>query len=60
MSNSYFALDGSYGDATEILIVDTDDWTPEEWELINYATDDERSDMAQQIIDKYRYAGKRR
>lgn len=60
MSNSYFALDGSYGDATEILIVDTDDWTPEEWDAIYYATLDDRSDMAQQIIDKYRYAGKRR
>ena len=54
MSKSYFALDGSYGDATEILIVDTDDWTPEEWDAINYATDDERSDMAQAIVEKYR------
>lgn len=54
MSNSYFAMDGSYGDAEEILIVDTDQWTEDDWDSVHNASDDGRSDVAQSIIEKYR------
>lgn len=49
----YFAMDGSYGDATEILIVDTSLWDSNDWAAIEEASDDERNDVAQSIIDHY-------
>jgi len=49
----YFASDGSYGTAEELTILDTTKWTDEDWELIDFATDMERSDVAQKIWQKY-------
>ena len=49
MGKMYFAADGSYGDATDMLIVDTDLFTQEDWDEIDNASDSERSDLAQQI-----------
>jgi hypothetical protein len=49
----YFAMDGSYGSATEILIVDTSLWDNTDWAAIEEASDDERSNVAQSIIDHY-------
>ena len=45
----YFAQDGNYGDATELIIVDTTNWTEDDWLLIEDATDSERADMAERI-----------
>ena len=52
--NTYFALDGSYGDAAELLIVDTSMWDEADWEQIHNATDNQRSEIVQSIIDHYR------
>jgi hypothetical protein len=49
----YFAQDGSFGSAEELTIFDTTDWTDEDWELIEFSTDMERSDVAQKIWAKY-------
>lgn len=49
----YFASDGSYGTADELTIFDTTDWTDEDWELIEFSTDMERSQVAQTIWEKY-------
>lgn len=49
----YFASDGSYGTAEELTIFDTTDWTDEDWELIEFSTDMERSQVAQTIWEKY-------
>lgn len=45
----YFAQDGNYGSATELIIVDTTNWTEDDWLLIEDATDSERADMAERI-----------
>ena len=36
---SYFAYDGSYGDATEILVADVTDWSDEDWNKVEEAGD---------------------
>ena len=45
----YFASDGSYRDAEGIIVVDTTDWTEDEWSLINDAPDSERAAVAAQL-----------
>lgn len=47
----YFATDGNYGDATEIIIVHTDNWTEQDWNKILDASDEDRSAVAQSICD---------
>lgn len=49
----YFSEDGSYGDATDILVVDTSKWTREDWRDINDASDSTRLDVAIAIAKKY-------
>ena len=50
---AYFAVDGSYGDATEILVVDVTEWTDEDWnEGIEYASDMTRTTAAKEIAAK--------
>lgn len=43
MSGTYFAKDGSYGDATGLVIVDTSKWTEEQWQMIEETSDSFRS-----------------
>lgn len=50
----YFASDGNYGDASQIVIVHTDDWTNEDWDKIMDASDDERAQVAQDIAEDKR------
>lgn len=35
---TYFAKDGSYGDASELVIINTTDWTDYNWETIAIGT----------------------
>jgi hypothetical protein len=37
---SYFAIDGSYGDADGMVVVDTAEWSPEQWMFISEDADD--------------------
>lgn len=50
MTTTYFAVDGSYGDAEEIIIVDTTDWSDDEWYAIRECTDSSRHGIVTQII----------
>ena len=43
---TYFASDGNYGDANDLVVIDTTDWGFSEWTLIEQAGDNERSDVA--------------
>jgi hypothetical protein len=43
MSITYFATDGSFGDAAGIIIVDTTLWSDDDWLVIADTTDDDRS-----------------
>jgi hypothetical protein len=42
----YFANDGQYGDSTDLVILHTEDWTPQDWDLIFDCTDDDRAKVA--------------
>ena len=45
----YFASDGNYGDSTDLVILHTEDWTHEDWDLVFDCTDDERTRVAESI-----------
>lgn len=47
----YFATDGNYGDAEDILIIDTDLFTQEDWEEIESQPDYDRLETAQEIYN---------
>lgn len=49
---TYFAQDGSFGDAHGIIILDTDDWTNKQWLKIDQADDDDRIVVALEIATK--------
>jgi sarcosine oxidase gamma subunit len=44
----YFAADGSYGSA-DLVIIDTSDWSPDEWDIVENAPEDERMAIAWQL-----------
>lgn len=46
---TYFAADGSYGDARGMYVVDTTEWTEYEWNMIDMTTDSERADVASSL-----------
>jgi hypothetical protein len=48
---TYFASDGSFGSADGLEIVDTSDWTEQDWEMIENASDSERPALAQHIAN---------
>jgi hypothetical protein len=56
MSTHYFAADGSYG-TSNIIVIDTTDWSPEEWEIVDNATDQERISIAYQISENAKPTG---
>jgi len=49
MNLTYFAADGSYGDASSLVVVDTSDWADDDWDMVQEARDSERSAIAVQI-----------
>jgi len=42
MTIHYFAADGNYGDAANLVVVDTGDWTADDWADIDFAIDANR------------------
>ena len=53
MSKSYFTPDGTYGDATDVAVIDTTNWTESDWERVEECSDSDRRDIAV-IFDMYR------
>lgn len=57
----YFTDDGTFGDAREILILDTSNFTPQEWWWIEETSDSDRLRMATTVYvrawlrNNYRY-----
>ena len=51
--NTYFAVDGSYGDANNLFVADTTQWTEEDWEEIEMAPDRDRIEIAEELTTKY-------
>lgn len=54
---SYFTEDGGYGDGNYAIIIDTDQWTEDDWQSIEDCTENERLELAQQIHSKYTQKG---
>jgi hypothetical protein len=52
-ASTYFATDGSYGTAHNLEIIDTSEWTDEDWAEVENATDDTRADTASAIARRY-------
>jgi len=48
---TYFASDGSYGDADGIEIHDTDNWTEAMWDAIDVATDNRRPSLSDHFAE---------
>ena len=46
MALTYFANDGSYGDAAGLVILDTRAWNQEQWDAVENASDYERVAIA--------------
>jgi len=47
----YFATDGNYGDAEDLVVIDTDLFTEEDWENISSELDYYRVELAKTIYD---------
>lgn len=55
----YFATDGNYGDGEDILLIDTDLFTDEDWINISEELDYYRIDLAKSIYEqRLKEAGK--
>lgn len=54
MITHFFSNDGSYGDSDDILIVETDDWSEDDWRDIQDASDMTRLAIAREIAEKHR------
>lgn len=52
-ASTYFATDGSYGTAHNLEVIDTSEWTDEDWAEIENATNDTRADTASAIAYRY-------
>ena len=50
---SYFATDGSYGDAHEIAIIECVKFTEDDWQSIDEELDYYRAELAREIGKKY-------
>jgi hypothetical protein len=48
----YFSTDGNYGDASQMVVLNTDNWTGEDWALIDEARDWNRPQVALDISIK--------
>jgi hypothetical protein len=49
----YFTPDGTYGDASDLAIISTTNWTDKDWWRVEECTDNDRYDIAS-IIDDFR------
>lgn len=53
----YFAKDGNYGDATDLVLIDPSNWENLDFRILDEASDDDRSRTAQ-LIQKWIDAGR--
>ena len=49
MALTYFAQDGSYGDAAGLIIIDTRAWNQDEWDRVDNALDLMRVSVALEV-----------
>jgi hypothetical protein len=51
-SSTYFALDGNYGEAQGMVVIDTTKWSEDDWTQIENAGDSERAQVALDLTRK--------
>lgn len=51
--DTYFAVDGSFGKAEGLVVVDTTDWTPDMWECIEEEWEHSRPALAKHFASGY-------
>jgi hypothetical protein len=51
-TKSYFAIDGSYGSAWGLVVVDTQKWTEPMWQMLDSVSDETRPELAEHFVDK--------
>ena len=51
MGLTYFAADGSYGDAAGLVVIDTSDWDQDDWDHIDFAPESERLSIARELSE---------
>jgi hypothetical protein len=51
-SSTYFALDGNYGEAQGMVVIDTTKWSEDDWTQIEEASDSERAQVALDLTRK--------
>jgi hypothetical protein len=54
MGLTYFAHDGTYGDAERMIVCDTTGWEETDWHKVWSASDNERSAVVLEVINKYK------
>ncbi len=54
-TSTYFAADGNYGEADDLVVVDTTSWSQEDWDEVEEASDYERPVIAKTISERIRY-----
>lgn len=45
----YFSPDGNYGDATGLVVIDTEDWSPADWDYIEGLSEGRRAEVAEDL-----------
>lgn len=51
MGLTYFAADGSFGDAAGLVVIDTSDWDQDDWDHIDFAPESERLSVARELSE---------
>jgi hypothetical protein len=52
-SSTYFAMDGNYGEAQGMVVIDTTKWSEDDWTQIDEAGDSDRAQVALDLTNKY-------
>lgn len=50
---SYFAVDGNYGSADGMTLMETTHWTDMDWEIIESTSDEHRPEVARALTESY-------
>jgi hypothetical protein len=50
---AYFASDGNFGDATDLVLIDVSNFTSEDWEELDMVPDNERQERAIELAKSY-------
>ena len=51
----FFSADGTFGTADGLVVCDTDQWTTEDWEQVEEASDSDRPQLALEIMNRYNF-----